>query len=145
MLLLRLEQPADALRFVREQRRKFPEEVRLGLLEGQALLMLDRVPEALQTAEALLRDHSDDADVHYQVGVLRMGKRDLAGAEPELRRALELAPDHTAALSDLAVLLQAQGRAAEAEPLLAELVRLRPGDRRAAASLERLRQKSDGR
>ena len=74
--------------------------------------------------------HPQDADVHYQVGAFRMARRDLAGAEAELRRALELAPDHTAALSDLAVLLQAQGRAAEAEPLLAELVRLRPGDQR---------------
>jgi arylsulfatase A-like enzyme/cytochrome c-type biogenesis protein CcmH/NrfG len=145
MILLRLERPADALRFVREQRAKFPDEVRLGLLEAQALMTLERLPEALAAAEALLRRHPDDADANYQVGVLRMAKRDLAGAEPELRRALELAPDHTAALNDLAVLLQAQGRAAEAEALLAELVRLRPGDRRAAASLERLRRERDAR
>ncbi len=143
MILLRLERPADALSFVRAERRKFPDAVHIGLLEGQALLALDRFPEALATAETLLRAHPGDADVHYQVGALRMGKRDLAGAEAELRRALELAPDHTAALADLAVLLQAQGRAAEAEPLLAELVRLRPGDQRAAASLERLRKARD--
>jgi Flp pilus assembly protein TadD len=68
-----------------------------------------------------------------------MGHADLAAAETAFRRTLEMAPDHPAALSDLAVLLASQGRRDEAVSLLEHLVEIQPNNRAARANLQKLR------
>jgi Flp pilus assembly protein TadD len=67
-----------------------------------------------------------------------------APAEADFRQALVLAPDHVAAMSDLAVLLIAKGERAEAERLLERVLELRPDDPGAKASLDRLRAAQGG-
>jgi tetratricopeptide (TPR) repeat protein len=134
-LLLEMRLVERALEFVRLQRRQSPEEIRLGHLEIYALLSLHRLPEALQKAEELARQFPASADAHYQLGVVRMGLRQLAEAESDLRRALELAPAHLPALSDLAVLLESQGRRAEAAALRERARALRPEESHEAGKL----------
>jgi Flp pilus assembly protein TadD len=70
----------------------------------------------------------------------RFAVYEAAQAERDFRRALELNPNHTASLSDLAVLLTIQNRLPEARTLLEKLVALRPDDQVAAANLARVRQ-----
>ena len=67
-----------------------------------------------------------------------MARRDTAGAEADLRRALELAPEHAASLHDLAVLLLVRGERDEARALLERARAVRPDDERIAATLRRL-------
>jgi Flp pilus assembly protein TadD len=71
-----------------------------------------------------------------------MALGDLEGAEQDLRRTLELAPDHTAAMNDLAVLLMSAGAHAEARRLLERVLELRPEDPLARRNLERLERDS---
>jgi Flp pilus assembly protein TadD len=79
-----------------------------------------------------------NADAVYQRGAVRVALDDLAGAEADFRRALELAPEHTAAMSDLAVLLAGRGEKAEARTLLERVLALRPDDKVAKANLQGL-------
>ncbi|MGB6849945.1 MAG: tetratricopeptide repeat protein, partial [Thermoanaerobaculia bacterium] len=58
--------------------------------------------------------------------------------EQDLRRAIELSPQHTAALNDLAVLLMVRGEREEARTLLERVLVLRPDDPVAAQNLQSL-------
>ena len=64
----------------------------------------------------------------------------LAAAEANLEKAMELSPEHTAALNDLAVLKMQLGKSEEARQLLEQLLVLRPDDTVAAQNLDKLRQ-----
>lgn len=67
-----------------------------------------------------------------------MASKDVKGAEQDLRKALEIAPSHIAALNDLAVLLGAQGKKAEARTLLEKVLAINPTDPMAKDNLKRL-------
>jgi Flp pilus assembly protein TadD len=82
----------------------------------------------------------DNADAQYVRGIVRMAVNNLEGAEADLRGALDLAPAHTAAMSDLAILLISRGDEVEARQLLERLLELRPGDPVATENLARLGQ-----
>jgi choline-sulfatase len=144
ILLVQVGRPEEALLVLHHQIEKSPEDHRLAFLEVRVLLSLGRVAEARPRAEAMLRQLPANADAVYQMGSVEMAERDLPAAERDLRRALAISPVHPAALSDLAVLLAAEGRMAEAQALLEKLVALRPDDREAAANLERVRKMSHG-
>jgi len=105
-----------------------PEDLRLRLVRGRALLELQRPEEALEVAKEVRSQHPSNADAVYLCGTIRMGLGQLEQAEIDLRQAIELAPDHAAAVSDLAVLLMSQGRTQEARTLVQLLLELRPGD-----------------
>ena len=62
------------------------------------------------------------------VGAVKIGLGRHDEAEGDLRQALVLAKDHTAAMSDLAVLLASTGRPDEARRLLDDLLEIRPDD-----------------
>ena len=67
-----------------------------------------------------------------------MSLGDLAGAERDFRQTLQIKPDHLAAMSDLAVLLTANGQKDEARRLLRKVLELRPDDAVAKANLAKL-------
>lgn len=73
---------------------------------------VDLAEEALLRANAIF-DRS--AEVHANLGVLRMKRGDLGGAEASLRRAIELMPLDAEAHYNLGTLLSETGRGAEAE------------------------------
>jgi choline-sulfatase len=133
--------PEEGLALLDMALERQPADRRLRLLAAQTLLRLGRADEAFARADELVREDPGDADAVYLRGAVEIGRRHLGPAEADLRRALELAPDHTAAMSDLAVLLATRGEVAEARRLLERILTLRPGDpeieRRLAALGER--------
>lgn len=115
---------------------------RARMLEVRLLLSLKRPDEALQAAEAALQSDANNPDYLYQRGAVEMSLQRLSSAERDLRKALQLAPRHTAAMNDLAVLLMNVNKKEEARSLLEQVLKINPQDQMAAANLERL--KSEG-
>jgi choline-sulfatase len=138
--LIEVGRPDEALLVLQHQAKKSPEDLRLRMLEVRLLLVQEKAQEAAQVSEEVLRRAPDDPDANYQHGMVRMSFRDFATAERDFRRALEINPNHTASLADLAVVLSLQGRQSEARVLLEKLVALQPDNQVAAANLARVRQ-----
>jgi Flp pilus assembly protein TadD len=111
---------------------------RARLLESRLLLLLKRPEEALTVAEESLKKWPDNADFVYSHGAAQMALQRLATAEQDFRKALKLAPQHTAAMNDLAVLLMSLGKNVEAQSLLRQVLRINPQDATAAANLQKL-------
>ena len=137
-ILLHQGRLAEALELLRRELRRSPRKVPLQMLEAQTLLVMGRLDEALARAEDTVRANPENADALYLRGAVHMGRKDLDAGERDLRRVLELAPDHTAAMSDLAVLLQHRGELAEARELYQRVLSLRPGDAVATRNLRSL-------
>ncbi len=128
----------EALSVARQEALLSPDDIRLPLLESRILLLLGLAAEAIAVAERAIGMEPENPDAHYQRGTARMALRSFEDAERDLRGALELAPDHTAAMSDLAVLLAVRGNTAEARRLLQRILELRPDDEIAARALAAL-------
>ena len=112
---------------------------RARLLEVRLLLQLKRPEEALKAAEAALQGDANNPDYIYLRGVSEMALQRWASAEQDLRQTLQLAPRHTAAMNDLAVLLMNLNKKDEARSLLEQVLKINPQDKTAAANLERLK------
>jgi Flp pilus assembly protein TadD len=132
--------PAEALTKVREALATAPNSPPAKALELRLLLRLNRSDEALRLNEESLRKRPNDPDLVYQHGAIQMARKNWAAAEKDLRHALELNPQQTGAMSDLAVLLMNQGRKAEAQTLLQKVLEINPEDAMAAANLKALQQ-----
>ncbi len=128
----------QALQIARSESKLAPDDPRPALLEVRALLELGRPEEALDASERLLLRFPDLADAHYVRGIVRMAFRDLDQAEEDLRTALDLSPQHVAAMNDLAVLLMDRGEEAEARQLLERALQVFPDDPVARSNLEKL-------
>ncbi len=115
-----------------------PGDPRPRAAEVTTLLALKRNAEALKTAEAAVAASPENPDSVYLRGVVRMTLQQLPAAEKDFRRALELRPDHLAALNDLAVLDLSQGNKYEARVLLRKVLTLKPGDPMATRNLKSL-------
>nr|CAD7392097.1 unnamed protein product [Timema cristinae] len=74
----------------------------------------------------LLRKDATNERVHFNLGMLAMDDRDIAGAEHWFRRAVQLKDDFRSALFNLALLLADDHRPLEAAPFLNQLVRFHP-------------------
>lgn len=128
----------QALAAVRREMAQSPNNRQARALELRILLGLNRYDEALRMTEERLGRHPNDPDLIYQRGVIQMGRKSFVPAEKDLRRALELNPQHTGAMNDLAVLLSNQGKKAEAQTLLQKALQINPRDQNAAANLAAL-------
>ena len=133
-------QREEALRLARQEQLLVLGDVRPILLESRLLSELGRTQEALAVAETAVQTAPDNADAHYLRGVLRLNLDQRDSAEQDLRRAIELSPQHTAALNDLAVLLMVRGEREEARTLLERVLVLRPDDPVAAQNLQSLQE-----
>ena len=138
MLLLAQGRGDEALTRLRREARLHPEDPRPRLFEARALLQLERASEALALGQAILSAAPDSGDARYIVGAAHMALGQLGEAEIKLRQAIQANPNHTAAMSDLAVLLVDQGKADEAKALLRRVLDLRPDDPVAKATLDTL-------
>jgi tetratricopeptide (TPR) repeat protein len=85
-----------------------------------------RADESLQLAERAVRACKSPAAL-AALGVAQGAKGDLVAAEAAYREALALAPGELAARIGLARVLRRTGRAAQAEPMLAEITQVAPG------------------
>lgn len=137
-LLLEGRRVEDALALLERETVLAPEDLGLRLYLARTLVLVGRLGEALNQAEELVMERPDQADAVYLRGAIRMGMQDFEAGEDDLRRALTLAPDHTAALSDLAALKAHQGRVDEAAGIYRRLLALRPGDPAVQQALQRL-------
>jgi len=105
-----------------------------GLAETRALLY--DYPRAREAAQRALALDNRQATAHAVVGFVRMhADWDWAGAEGELRRALELEPGKPTPHLWYAILLEATGRSEEAVKEARRAVDLAPGDARVRAGL----------
>jgi Flp pilus assembly protein TadD len=138
LTLMTQNRTAEALTAARKELARAPGNMQARGLECLLLLRLNRADEALRITDDLLRRFPNNPDLIYQHGAVQMARKNLAVAEKDLRHALELAPNHPAALNDLAVLLKNQGRTAEARTLLEKALQINPQDQNAAANLKAL-------
>ena len=105
---------------------------------GAALFGMERYEdaiEALGTALEIRPESSFAGRLYLLMGRAQRELGRLDAAEAHFRRAMEIDPDTTAALFDLADVLHAQQRPDEADTLLRRVRQLRPGD---AATLQRV-------
>ena len=106
------------------------------------LLSQKKSQDALKAAEAALKTNPNNPDYIYLRGAVEMSLQRYSAAETDLRKALELSPRHTGAMSDLAVLLMNVNKKDEARRLLEQVLQINPQDKNAAANLERLKSES---
>lgn len=105
-----------------------------GIAQAQQLLVwyagvppAEAYPEAMQAADTALQLEPDNAEAAAVIGlVLWTYRRDLAGAERALRRALELNPVSADALHGLAQLLALTGRLEESEAAFTRALEIEP-------------------
>lgn len=133
-------QSEKALVAVRRELVATPGSLPARALETRLLISLNRKEEALQSIQDALRQNPDSPDLIYLRGAVQMAFFNWDAAEKDLRRALELAPRHTAAMNELAVVLVARNRKDEARALLEKILEINPQDNTARASLETLKQ-----
>ena len=104
-------------------------EVALGLLEG--LDRAGRAPEAVAAIEAALHQHPGHPALLFALATAQDRSQHQADALQTMRKLLALQPDHAGALNYVGYTLAEKGgpgELAEAEPLLARAVELRPDD-----------------
>jgi predicted CXXCH cytochrome family protein len=107
----------------------------------EAARVLASVPEALMNPEertrlraalaeyrAAQRMDADRAEAHLRLGTLDMHQRQLARAESELERALEIEPSMIPAYVNLADLHRVQGREGDGEAVLRKALAIAPDD-----------------
>lgn len=128
-----------ALTAVRREVAANPSGVRGRAMEVRILLQTKRFPEALKAAEAAIQADPKNPDYIYQRGAVEIAMRKLGEAERDLRKTLEMAPRHTAAMNDLAVVKMLQNKPDEAQDLLKQVLAINPNDQNAKASLENLK------
>ena len=124
-----------ALKIVRQEEILSPGDPRPMLLEARLLSAMGRLQQALEVAEASVKLAPDIADSYYMRGVIRLDIGLSGPAEQDLRKTIAMAPQHTAAMNDLAVLLMAKDENEEAKFLLEQVLILQPDDPVAAKNL----------
>ncbi|HXT51968.1 MAG TPA: tetratricopeptide repeat protein [Thermoanaerobaculia bacterium] len=140
--LLEQQKPQQALEVVRKELTAHPRNLLAHTMEVQVLLVTRQFPAAVEAAKRAVALDPKNANLVYQLGAAEMGAHDYANAERDLRKALSLAPQHTAAMNDLAVLLMNAGKRDEAKTLLEQVLRLHPDDKTAKGNLDQLRRDS---
>jgi predicted Zn-dependent protease len=129
----------DALTAVRRELAARPNNSQARALEMRLLLTLKRKDEALKIAQEAVRQNPDNPDLLHQRAAAQMAFFNWDAAEQDLRRALQLAPRHTAAMNELAVVLMTRGKNDEARQLLEQVLSINPQDQVARASLDTLK------
>ena len=137
--LLEKQKPEQALEVIRKQLTANSRDLLAHTMEVQVLLMTRQFPAAVEAAKRAVAVDPKNANLVYQLGASEMGANDLLNAERDLRKALTLQPQHTAAMNDLAVLLMNAGKRDEAKKLLEQVLRLHPDDKTAKGNLDQLR------
>lgn len=133
-----------ALAILRQEIALSPRDLRPRLLEMRLLATVERLPEALKSAEAAVELFPESSDALYMRGVIHMARQSPELAESDFRRALDLAPDHLPAMNDLAVVMTLQGKKDEAKEILERLLDADPDNELALDNLQRMRRGGAG-
>jgi tetratricopeptide (TPR) repeat protein len=122
-----LDKARERLRQLRDQNRK--QAVLLFLVEAELLTEMDRKPEAMKVYDAALVAHPDDPELLYARGLHGATMQRLEVVEADLRRLLELDPDHADALNALGYsLADMTDRYAEALELIQRALAIKPNE-----------------
>lgn len=138
MTALAAGQAEKALIAVRRELIATPGNLPARALEMRMLLTLNRKEEALQVIQAAVSQSPDNPELLYLRGAVQMAFFNWEAAEKDLRQTLQLAPQHTAAMNELAVVLMTRDERDEAKALLEKILQINPQDQVARASLETL-------
>ena len=87
------------------------------LAEAQRLADEGRFADAIKACEGYLRQHSASAPGHYLLGLIHDAAGNTPAAEKCYRKTIYLDPEHDGALVHLALLMDTQGRSADAQRL----------------------------
>ncbi len=104
----------EALTFLERARRIQPDDVRLLNLLGTVYFKLNRLDEAEQIYEVLVRKNPNVAILHSNLGMIRLKKRDWDGAEVAFLRVLQLDPEHKKAYGYLGLIAEQRGELEQA-------------------------------
>ena len=117
----------ERLRQLRDQNRK--QAVLLYLVEAELLTEMGLNPEAMKVYDAALAAHPDDRELLYARGLHGAAMQRLEVVERDLRRLLELEPEHADALNALGYsLADMTDRYAEAHDLIQRALALKPDE-----------------
>jgi tetratricopeptide (TPR) repeat protein len=136
--LLAQKQPDKALVLVRQEIAIAPKDPRARAVEAQILLAQHNWQGALDSAQAALKLDPQNPDLLYLRGAVQISLRHLDEAEKDLRQVLQKAPNHIAAMDDLAVVMMLRNKPDEARQLLERALALNPNDPNARTSLANL-------
>lgn len=94
---------------------------------AKALQLADqgRLAEAMKICESALRDHGPTAKAYYVMGLVRDAEGQSREAMELYRKVLYLDPQHQEAMTHLGVMLESQGRLADARIILERAQRLK--------------------
>ena len=104
------------------------------VLLSQLEVQLGKAQQALQAAEAAAYFAPNEPSVLFQVGILRSGTGDTAGAVAALSRAVELNPQYANARFFLAAMLSVQGKYQDALTQLQAVSAMSPDNATAVAA-----------
>jgi tetratricopeptide (TPR) repeat protein len=91
----------EALTAARDAQKQFPNERRLKILEAQALSELREIDNSLQVMRGLLNSSAEDGDIYNLSALFLMDNNQLAEAEKQVRKALQLDEKNTGYLLTL--------------------------------------------
>lgn len=122
--------PADAIQFYEQalERDSNAAEALLGL--ANTYLAQKQPDKAIARVQAQLSKHGDNSNFHYILGSLLIEKKDLAGSEYELKRAIDLDKNNVNALLKLGQVEVALGAADQAIATYQASAQSNPGDSR---------------
>jgi Tfp pilus assembly protein PilF len=95
----------------------------------------DQLDEAEVLFKEIVAKKDDVPEVHYNLGILYLRKKNFPSAEAAFVKALELRPDYLDAMIPLANVYQNTNQNAKAEEMLAKVVAGNPSDARAVFTL----------
>lgn len=129
-ILLAEGRDSELRQFFADQRRHYPQvAAKLYILESEILVQLQQYQTAdLLLSEALAR-HPDDTDLLYTRSLVAERRQDLARAEADLRKIMDIDPDNASALNALGYILSNHSdRYDEASRLIERALQLSPED-----------------
>jgi predicted Zn-dependent protease len=133
----------DAIKLLREQTRRTPNDSRVNLTLAQALLQKDSSPAELREAQALLRSviarQPDNARAYALLGKLYLRREETAKAGQVLQTAIHLEPADRNSTYQLMTVYRKQGRIKEAAALQTKVQQLLDDERAADVEAARFR------
>ena len=115
----------------------------VSLRRGGLLLSLGRIQDAITEFQSAVARAPSDPQAWFYLGQAHQAAQAYPQAEETLRRCLELEPTHTMAMSRLTVVLEQQGKQAEAADLWRRLLTGKPLERQ-PQQIDRSAEKADG-
>ncbi len=138
LTLLRVGSPSECLRMARLACQLDPESPQALHVRVDAELLNNLAAAARSTAARLLQAAPHQHSSHEAAGRAALAAGAWAEADGHFRRALELDPECTGSLGNLALSLELRGRLGESLDLLHQAARIAPDDRHVRFSLRRV-------